>query len=354
MINKCRHFVFIIRGYYMQNIDESLYSESGDFFTGLVYINDMYKLMWTKNGRIVRNEMTWADTTEWLNNLDYGGYTNWRIPTYQEFNQLIEKFKFPRLVDGQLVHRFTRSLFEIFDEENGEQVNIANLLNKSGFEHIINSVYWCIYNENDAELLLTESEKEDSKRGIIDISTCCGNAYNRRDECSFYIWPVRDIIDLGEIRNLEDIIEREVQNKADLEITNNALIYTDQRTGLTWTRNANLSGVRMDWREARRYVTDLNYAGYRDWILPTRCELTSLLNENGLFAVELNAKGFNNVQGGVYWTIEDDGETAWAEEIYHYPADLFDVEGPYCDRPLSKKDRYYVWPVRGGMWWSVM
>lgn len=126
---------------------------------------------------------------------------------------------------------------------------------------------------------------------------------------------------------------------------------TDKRTGLAWTRDANMG--QRDWNGVFELVKMLNkkkYAGFNDWRLPSKEEvetLTSYARGSGYNSASdarrpyrlFNKMGFHNVQNGHYWsssTNVTDIEYAW----------LLGMNNGYVEN-LSKQFPSYVWPVRG-------
>ena len=72
----------------------------------------------------------------------------------------------------------------------------------------------------------------------------------------------------------------------------------DIRSGLMWPKNANLTGKSMPWEEAKKYVSDLDYSGYRDWRLPTNEEFKSIREriDRGLTSDDLKKEiDFDNI-----------------------------------------------------------
>ena len=126
----------------------------------------------------------------------------------------------------------------------------------------------------------------------------------------------------------------------------------DKRTGLIWTRDANLG--KRDWKGAFELVKELNskkYAGFKDWRLPSKDEVKSL----GDYARGLgydsstdtrrpyqlfNQMGFYEVQAGGYWSgTENDNDNAWNVNMNN---------GNVNNN--NKDNDNYVWPVRSGEW----
>ncbi len=50
----------------------------------LIYTDPQCGLMWAKNGNIAGKEMKWDDAMNWVKNLNYGGFSDWRLPTKDE------------------------------------------------------------------------------------------------------------------------------------------------------------------------------------------------------------------------------------------------------------------------------
>ncbi|MEI6207685.1 MAG: DUF1566 domain-containing protein [Desulfuromonadales bacterium] len=50
----------------------------------LIYTDPQTCLMWVRNGNLAGKEMKWDEAMEWVKKLDYGGYSDWRLPTEKE------------------------------------------------------------------------------------------------------------------------------------------------------------------------------------------------------------------------------------------------------------------------------
>jgi hypothetical protein len=111
---------------------------------------------------------------------------------------------------------------------------------------------------------------------------------------------------------------------------------TDNLTGLMWTKNANLDGLKT-WANALTYADTLTIDIYDDWRLPNRKELRSL-TDYGEHNPSLPSGPFINVQD-YYWsstTAAYDTDNAWISSALDGYLGTF-------DRTLTQ----YVWPVRG-------
>jgi hypothetical protein len=48
---------------------------------GMIYSTDM-DVTWVQNANLAGNPLTWEDANAWADNLSYGGYDDWRLPTF--------------------------------------------------------------------------------------------------------------------------------------------------------------------------------------------------------------------------------------------------------------------------------
>lgn len=120
---------------------------------------------------------------------------------------------------------------------------------------------------------------------------------------------------------------------------------TDNLTGLTWAKNANLANGPMPWLDAINYVAEMNakggLCGATDWRVPNIVELGLLPNkEKADSAAWLNTQGFENVEGYNYWS-----STTRANHLEH--AWRVQMNFGYW-LGSGKLVNAYVWPVRGG------
>jgi hypothetical protein len=126
----------------------------------------------------------------------------------------------------------------------------------------------------------------------------------------------------------------------------------DRQTNLTWARNANMA--RLSWGDASELVKKLNenqYAGSKEWRLPSREELMTLVTSairagyvGGMDYASpyefLNNRGFDDVQPYFYWSsssCEDNASYAEVVSMFNGMA-----------RSENKSGDFHVWPVHGG------
>jgi hypothetical protein len=115
---------------------------------------------------------------------------------------------------------------------------------------------------------------------------------------------------------------------------------TDNLTGLMWTKDANLDGIKT-WADALTYVNGLDYATYDDWRLPNRKELRSLTDYGEINPSLPSGHPFINVELG--------GDFYWSSTTAAYTANgawISSALDGYLGGSL-KTDNRYVWPVRG-------
>ncbi len=60
-------------------------------FDRLVYTDIQTGMMWLRNGNLAGNALNWNDAIEWVKNLEYGGFNDWRLPTLEELISFIKR-----------------------------------------------------------------------------------------------------------------------------------------------------------------------------------------------------------------------------------------------------------------------
>ncbi|MFA9423905.1 MAG: DUF1566 domain-containing protein [Sedimentibacter sp.] len=289
-------------------------------------------LMWAQD--LSTASMSWEAAGEYCENLELGGYDDWRLPTVKELWSLrnysqgwpwIDTDFFSLVGDGtdaRQQHSWSSNAYLVVDEYQNEQV-----VGSPSF--IVND--WTGH-----------------------IKAMSGNRFVR---------AVRGTTSYG----INDFVDND-----DSTITDNA-------TGLMWSKDD--SGVGMNWEAALAYAEGSEYAGYYDWRLPNVKELQSIADYSGVFPAMdtsmFNLTELTNIMGQTdypfYWSstsnpVESgDGEVetgtvyAWALAAgYNTDPDGYDLHGagsivfvPKSEENFSELDpeihRYnYVRLVRGG------
>jgi len=117
---------------------------------------------------------------------------------------------------------------------------------------------------------------------------------------------------------------------------------TDNLTGLIWCRNASLTEFPLTWQEALDFVASMNREqrfGQRDWRMPNRRELRSLLSLQNKLPALPEQHPFINVFNGWYWT----STTAAISPAHAWYVALDGGRMFYGGKDQS----FMLWPVRG-------
>jgi hypothetical protein len=110
----------------------------------------------------------------------------------------------------------------------------------------------------------------------------------------------------------------------------------DKKTGLVWARNAHLATMQLMWDDAGIYCQNLTLGNHKGWRLPTKEELSSLVDASQEHPSLPKGHPFSNVKFS-YWsstTYEADSDFAWHVSMN------FGFVGH--DR---KTAHYYMWPI---------
>lgn len=115
----------------------------------------------------------------------------------------------------------------------------------------------------------------------------------------------------------------------------------DTQTGLMWTRDAAPLEFPLRWDEALQAVQEMNQSnrcGYRDWKLPNRRELFSLVSHETINPCLPAGHPFMNVFTGYYWT--SSSCTRLPDQAWY-----IHLGGARVFKGM-KYGSYMVWPVR--------
>jgi len=131
------------------------------------------------------------------------------------------------------------------------------------------------------------------------------------------------------------------------------LTLKDNKTGLVWPLNANLAERKFSWSRTfdalDRIVNKERFAGFRDWRVPTKEELMTLVElarsqgydgnspESSIIA-GLASLGFQNVQDEEYWSSSENLYFAAEARV----VDMTDGTASFADKTLY----FNLWPVR--------
>ncbi len=269
-------------------------------------------LEWTRDGNLASDTLSWQEALDYITALNedgYGGYSDWRLPNRIELESLV----------------------------NRQRSDVAAWLGIQGFVNVRPDPYWSSTTDTEAGMR--------GKAWAVNLLEGSTVAKDKQTE-SLYVFPVRGWNGEGAIELLKtgqeacydaagdevDCVDPETgahtgqdgDNRAGqtwmpVRFTNldggvpvSGSVVVDQSTTLMWLRDAGTSSVpgcaggEGTWQDSLDYVKCLNtnlYLGYNDWRMPNIVELASLRNAGEAdAALWLNGAGFENVDGGIYWS----------------------------------------------------
>ena len=233
-----------------------------------------------------------------LNSQNYGGYSDWRLPTIKELSTL---------VDSSIPYP-------------------GPTINTDYFHNTVSSRYWSS----------TTTAGNPSYAWIVDF--CCGGTYSY-DKSSVYYY-LRAVRGGQTSNNFHD---------------NGDGTVTDTNTGLMWQQDTSPGGA-YTWQQALSYCENLilnnngewtsgtpNTSGvkYDDWRLPNRNELQSIVDYER-YAPSINTTFFPNTRLDFYWsstTFSISRSYAW---LFYFQ------NGLLCNGDKSYAFYSYVRAVRSG------
>jgi len=262
-----------------------------DNVTGLIWENK------TDDGTIRDKDNTynWDDAQSvfiaTLNSQNFGGYSDWRLPTIMELSFLVDR------------DRYDPSI------------------NTTYFTNTELSIYWssttsvCVYD-------------------VWYVFFKYGNISSYFKSSNYYVRAVRG----GQCGSIDNFIDN-----GDSTVTN-----TD--TGLMWELKTDDSGNRdkdnvYNWEEALSYCENLDLAGYNDWRLPNINELQSLVDYTKC-SPSINTTFFPDTVSSHYWS-----STTYAYDPYY--AWYVGFDGGLSGYGKSYYGYGFVRAVRGGQCGSL-
>jgi hypothetical protein len=304
--------------------------------SGDVVTDNLTGLMWASKGNLT-SDKTWQEALDYCNNLNLGGYSDWRLPNVNELESLVNV---------------------------ATELHTAIWLETQGFTTVQTDYYWSSTTSTYAHYT-DNAWKVDMYFGLV--SYCC---YKSNYHC---VLPVRG----GQCGSFDNSVtclpktgQTKCYNASGAEITcsgtgqdgeiqagvawpsprfidyGNGTV-TDNLTGLMWTKNANLPNGDVTWQQALDYVKGMNNGtyenfGYTDWCLPNQKELHSLTDYSLDDSALPSGHPFTNVASW-YWsstTDTDATDEAWYVNMYRGSVGYSDKDTTY--------GAGWGWPVRGG------
>jgi hypothetical protein len=320
--------------------------QDGDLQAGVVWPNPRFNdngdgtitdnltnLAWASNGNLMLSrdpsfdsdgKVLWSQAFDYiakLNNENYLGHSDWRLPNVNELESLI----------------------------NSEVTDNSVWLNNQGFINVQYG-YWSSTTlaSRNVCAFAVNLQYGDAQNGYKTAYGGGGSPWHPAGNA--YVWPVRTTQNKSVyLPNTGQTVSYATGDDGDFQIgvawpvprfyDNDDATITDNLTGLMWTQNANLPSGAMTWQQALDYVKTVSAGGYTDWRLPNEKELRSICDYSQYNPAIQQSNPFFNVLSAIYWT-----STTYAG----YPLDAWTV---YMDNgyliPYDKSSNIvYVWPVR--------
>ena len=112
----------------------------------------------------------------------------------------------------------------------------------------------------------------------------------------------------------------------------------DKKTGLVWARNANLAGKELTWKDACIYCQNLTLGNRKGWRLPTKEELSKIVDPTQTAPPLPKGHPFTNVKF-TYWTSTSHEDLSDDAYYVHF--------GEGVVRAYAKIAKFSIWPVLG-------
>lgn len=255
-------------------------------------------LIWPRNAALNEFPLSWQeafDVVSDMNRRRQFGLDHWRLPRRDELFSLISH----------------------------SRVNPA-VVGPDQFQNLFNGYYWTA----------TPCAKYPNQAWYIHMGG--GRIVKGMIQSSYMVWPVND-----PAAGRQTASAKEIPGSAEMRFKVTDHTVSDQTTGLTWMRNADILQKPVKWEDALSSIHRMNAEkqfGFNDWRLPNIRELESLTDMTIHSPAVAARKWFFSVQS-FYWsstTSVYDPSYAWT---------LYTEDG---NIGVGFKDGadFHVWPVR--------
>jgi hypothetical protein len=298
--------------------------------TDLTITDNLTGLIWSKNALPDDTMKTWQgalDYVKTLNNSNYLGHNDWRLPNINELKSLVNQGEenIATWLDGQGITGFNSNFYWSSTTQAGDPGSSWDVYFGFGFSGPSNKSYSfyvrCVRGGQSGSLgslVISQTGQTACYDGSGAVISCSGSGQDAE-------------MQIGAAAPTPRFVAGSDQT------------VTDASTLLVWSKEQSIQ--QYNWQEAIDYIKGLNignYLGYSDWRLPNRNELESLVNHGQSNpATWLNGEGFNGFISSNYWsstTIAIGTLYAWA----------LDFSSGYVADNEKSNNSFYVRPVRGG------
>ena len=280
-------------------------------------------LMWQKTPDFTR--YTYDEALEYVENLEIGGYDDWRLPTIKELYSLAY-FNGEIIPEGES-HPYIDT--DYFDFE---------------YDHLLFAgQYWSstTYVKNGVQ----NYDEHGSLLGGFGFNFADGHI--KSYETGYYFDGTEISEDDGIM--IPGCYVRAVRGTTtlyDMDYTDNGDgTVTDNSTHLMWAQDDSIET--MDWLEALEYANESELAGYSDWRLPNSKELESLVDYEKTDFPAINTDFFNT--SVTEFDYVDDAYYVWTSTTqgdFKYSA-CYVAFGQAWSKKNSEADTYYDWHGAG-------
>jgi len=259
------------------------------------WLDPSTRLVWagTDNGK----EVNWYQATNYCRELDFKGYSNWRLPTINELETIYEQ---GATSQRKISHFQSQEVVALVLNVKGNLSLTGDPWSSSdaNTDPSHSSTHGWSFNFNQGSRIQDELTSGTGKRAL-----CV-----RRS----------DVVVPPKSSRVVDPPAKENQSSG---------YWIDMSTGLMWA--ANDSGKSVTWGQARRYCHNLRLAGYADWRLATLDELETLV-VNGTYDPQrvestdyliVATAGGRDVRGGLN-LVDDPWSSNRPLNAFHHPYSL--------------------------------
>lgn len=291
-------------------------------------------LIWTRTANPSDRPKNWQQALDYvktLNNRNYLGQNDWRLPNVNELESLVIKrpdltawLKTQGFANIMADHYWTSTTYASYTAYAWSISMTKGLVAGTGKAE--NGYVWPVRNGKPGTLCLAKTGQTACYDNVGTATACAGTGQDGEVQAGA-AWPNPRFTDNGDET------------------------MTDRLTGLVWPKYAKAPGPAVcspgtykTWQGALDHVKCLNamrYLGRNDWRLPNRNELASLINHgqpnNALW---LSTVGFSDVQTYSYYsssTFADVDWNAWSMGMQ---------DGAVTSN--AKMRAINAWPVRSG------
>lgn len=282
---------------------EQSFTDNGD---GTITDNNT-GLMWQQTSEFDR--LSFDEAKEYVENLELGGYDDWRLPTIDELYS-IANFDGELDMDDPTPYIDTDYFYFEYDERMmyAGQFWSSTIYNGPIQDQELQGAFG--FNFADGHIKSYETGYYYDGTVYNGMAPGCFVLAVRGEEG---VYGVNDFVDNG-----DDTV-------------------TDQATGLMWSSVGSLEG--MDWQSALEYAEGSEYAGYSDWRLPSAKELQSIIDYDSTSVPALDENFFSVTDPDSYfWTSTTHGD-------FKYTAIYLSIGKAYST--TSSLDDYYDWHGAG-------